>query len=60
MVGSYIYAEMSDYLSATIQNIGNRGRILLPDLIGMRVTVFVVIFVPLLVSSLFILHRLTP
>jgi uncharacterized membrane protein YedE/YeeE len=60
MVGSFVYAETSDYLSATIQRIGNRGRIMLPDLIGMRVTVFVVIFVPLLVSSLFILQRLTP
>ena len=59
MVGSYVYAETSDYLSATIQKIGNRGRIMLPDLIGMRVTVFLVIFVPLLVSSLFILQRLT-
>lgn len=60
MVGSYVYAETSDYLSATIQRIGNRGHIMLPDLIRMRVTVFLVIFVPLLVASLFILQNLTP
>ena len=48
MAGSYIYAETSDYLSATIHTLGNRGRIMLPDLIGMRVTVFLMIFVPLL------------
>ena len=60
MVGSYVYAETSDYLSTTIKRIGNRGRIMLPDLIGMRVTVHLLIFVSLLVSSLFILQRLTP
>jgi uncharacterized protein len=60
MVGSYVYAQTSDYLSATIQRIGNRGRIMLPDLIGMPVTVFLVIFVSLLVPSLFILQRLAP
>jgi uncharacterized membrane protein YedE/YeeE len=60
MVGSYVYAETSDSLSGTIQKIGNRGRVMLPDLIGMRVTAFLVIFVPLLVSALFLLHRLAP
>jgi len=60
MVGSYVYAETSDSLSRTIQRIGNRGRIMLPDLIGMRVAVFLVIFASLLVLSLVILHRLTP
>lgn len=59
MAGSYVYAETSDYLSATIQKIGNRGRIMLPDLIGVRVTVFLVLFVPLLVSGLLMLERLT-
>ncbi len=60
MAGSYVYAETSDYLGTTIQKIGNRGRIMLPDLISMRITVFLVIFVPLLVSSLFLLQRLAP
>lgn len=59
MVGSYVYAETSDYLSATIQKIGNRGRIMLPDLIGMRVTIFLVMFVPLLALGLLALERLT-
>ncbi len=48
MAGSYVFAETSDHVSATIQNVGSRGRIMLPDLIGMRVTVFLVLFVPLL------------
>lgn len=59
MIGSYVYAGTSGYLSATIESVGNRGRIMLPDLIGMRVTIFLVIFVPLLGLSLFVLERLT-
>ena len=60
MAGSYLYAETSDYLSATIEKIGNRGGIMLPDLIGVRLIVFLALFVPLLVLSLFALERLTP
>lgn len=59
MAGSYVFAETSDYLAGTLQKIGNRGRIMLPDLIGMRVTAFLAMFVPVLVSGLFILHRMT-
>ena len=59
MVGSYLYAETSDYLSATIQKIGNRGGIMLPDLLGMRVTHFLVAFVPLLALILVALERFT-
>lgn len=59
MAGSYLYAETSDYLSATIQKIGNRGGIMLPDLLRMRLVVFLVIFVPVLVLSLVGLERLT-
>ncbi|MFO7550407.1 MAG: YeeE/YedE thiosulfate transporter family protein [Haliea sp.] len=60
VVGSYVYAETSDHLSVTIQKIGDRGSIMLPDLIGMRVGTFLLIFVPLLVAGLFILQRLAP
>ena len=59
MAGSYLFAETSDFLSATIQKIGNRGKIMLPDLIGVRVAVFLAVFVPLLGLSLFALERLT-
>ena len=59
MAGSYLYAETSDYLSATIQKIGNRGGIMLPDLLRMRLVVFLVIFMPVLVLSLVGLERLT-
>lgn len=59
MVGSYLYAETSDFLSATIQKIGNRGGIMLPDLLGVRLIVFLGVFVPLLGLSLLVLDRLT-
>lgn len=59
LAGSYLYAEASDRLSSTIQKIGNRGGIMLPDLLGMRLIVFLLLFVPLLVLGLFALERLT-
>lgn len=60
MAGSYLYAETSGYLGSTIQKIGNRGRIMLPDLLGMRLAVFLAVFVPLLVLGLFVMAQLAP
>ena len=59
MVGSHLYAELSGPLGATVLSWGNRGGIMLPDLIGMRLRVFLPIFVPLLVLALFLLERWT-
>ena len=58
MVGSYLYAETSGYLGSTIKKIGNRGRIMLPDLLGMRLVVFLAVFVPLLVLGLIVTAQL--
>lgn len=60
MVGSYLYAETSGYLGSTIQKIGNRGGIMLPDLLGMRLAVFLVVFVTLLMLGLFVMAQLAP
>lgn len=60
MAGSYLYAETSGYLGSTIQKIGDRGEIMLPNLSGMRLTVFLAIFVPLLGLSLLLLERWAP
>jgi uncharacterized membrane protein YedE/YeeE len=60
MAGSYLYAETSGYLSSTIQKLGSRGGIMLPDLLGMRLVVFLAVFVPLLVLGLFVMAQLTP
>ena len=60
MAGSYFFAETSGYLGSTIQKIGNRGEIMLPDLLGMRLSVFLALFIPLLVLGLFVMARLAP
>ncbi|HRQ59380.1 MAG TPA: YeeE/YedE thiosulfate transporter family protein [Azoarcus taiwanensis] len=60
MVGSYCYAETSGYLASTIQKVGNRGGVMLPDLLGMRLAVFLAVFVPLLVLGLFVTTQLAP
>jgi uncharacterized protein len=58
MAGSYFYAETSGYVGSTIQKIGNRGRIMLPDLLGMRLAAFLAVFIPLLVLGLFVIEQL--
>jgi uncharacterized membrane protein YedE/YeeE len=60
MVGSYFYAETSGYLGSTIEKIGNRGGIMLPDLLGMRLAVFLAVFLPLLVLGLLVMAQLVP
>jgi len=48
LAGSYLYAEMSRYLDSTILKWGTRGRIMLPDLVGVRLVTFIICFVPVL------------
>lgn len=60
MAGSYVYAETSGFLASTIQKIGNRGDIMLPDLLGMRLPVFLALFVPLLVLGLLVMAQRAP
>jgi hypothetical protein len=48
LAGSYLYAEFSGYLDSTILKWGNRGRIMLPDLVGARLAIFIICFVFLL------------
>ena len=58
MAGSYFYAETSAYVGSMIHGIGNRGGIMLPDLLGMRLAVFLAVFVPLLVLGLLVMAQL--
>lgn len=60
LAGSYVYAETSGYVGSTIQKIGNRGGIMLPDLLGIGLAAFLVVFVPVLVLGLFMIARLAP
>ena len=54
------FAETYYYVIAATHRIGDRGRIMLSDLIGICLGVFPVIFVLLLTASLLISQRLAP
>lgn len=56
LAGSYLYAEFSRGLGATVLTWGNRGGIMLPDLVGVRLLPFLLIFTPFLVGALVLLH----
>jgi hypothetical protein len=58
VVGSYIFAEASDWLSRTIEKWGDRGKIILPDLLHVRRASFLIGFSLLLVAGLWILEQL--
>ena len=59
MVGSQLYAELSHAMASTILTWGNRGGIMLPDLLGMRLWVFLIGFAPFLVAVLFAIEWFT-
>ena len=60
IVGSYVYAETSGLLASTFMKIGYRGDIILPDVLGMRLVVFLALFVPMLVLGLYLVMTLAP
>ena len=57
IAGSHLYAELSGGLASSILTWGNRGAIMLPDLVGMRLRSFLFAFVPLLAAALYLLDR---
>jgi uncharacterized protein len=59
MVGSYLYAEFSGTFDRTINTWGARGRLTLPELLGMKRATFLAIWLPVLTLILFAMHRLT-
>ncbi|PIY27488.1 MAG: YeeE/YedE family protein [Comamonadaceae bacterium CG_4_9_14_3_um_filter_60_33] len=60
IVGSYVYAETTGLLASTLMKIGYRGEIILPDVLGMRLVVFLALFVPLLALGLYLVMTLAP
>lgn len=52
MIGSYLYAEASGWLDKTLLKVGDRGKLMLPEMVGLRLPVFLFIFVPLLIAGL--------
>lgn len=59
MVGSYLYAVFSGTFDRTINTWGDRGRLTLPELVGMKRATFLAIWLPVLTLVLFAMHRLT-
>jgi uncharacterized protein len=59
MAGSYLYAEFSGTFDRTIDTWGARGRLTLPELLGMKRATFLAIWLPVLSLALLAMHRLT-
>jgi uncharacterized protein len=59
MAGSYLFAEFSGTFDRTINRWGARGRLTLPELLGMKRATFLAIWLPVLTLVLFAMHRLT-
>ena len=61
VAGSYLYAESSSYLASTIlMTRGIRGKIMLPDFLGMRLLPFIGCFIPLIGIVLFGIEMFAP
>lgn len=59
MAGSYLFAESSEWLGKTIMKWGDRGKLMLPELVQMPLLSFLLIWVPMLIVVLFAIDRLT-
>ena len=59
MVGSYLYAESSGLLGRTVLKWGDRGQLMLPELVRVSPAVFILVFAPLLVAVLVVVERMT-
>jgi uncharacterized protein len=59
MAGSYLYAESSGLLERTVLKWGDRGKLMLPELVGLSRATFVLLFASLLVVVLVVLDRVT-
>ena len=59
MAGSYLYAESSGLLGKTLLKWGDRGKLMLPELVRVSVATFVLILAPLLVLALVALEQAT-
>lgn len=59
ILGSYIFALTSKFSSGTVSQWGNRGKLTLPQLVGVSPGVFIMIAVPVLVAVLLILELVT-
>ncbi|MDP2388854.1 MAG: YeeE/YedE thiosulfate transporter family protein, partial [Acidobacteriota bacterium] len=59
MLGSYLFAEASGWLGKTLMKVGDRGKLMLPELVGLRLSTFMLILIPLLTAGLVAIGRFT-
>ena len=59
MLGSYLFAEASGWLDKTLLKVGDRGKLMLPEVVGVSLPMFLMIFLPLLIAGLFAIGRFT-
>ena len=60
IAGSWVFAEFSGWTKRTVETWGDLGKVLLPDLLHVPRTVFVVGFAVALAALLVLLHRFAP
>ena len=58
MAGSYLFAECSSWLGNTIVKWGDRGKLMLPELVHLKQSTFLLIWIPVLIVVLLALDRL--
>ena len=59
MAGSYLFAETSGLLGKTVMKWGDRGKLMLPELIRVPLGTFLLFWVPVLVVAIIALGRVT-
>jgi hypothetical protein len=60
IAGSHLFAEVSARMAETLQRMGDRGKLMLHEVLGMRRWPFIAAFVPLLVLVLAGIERYAP
>lgn len=57
MVGSYLFAEVSGRLEKTVMKWGDRGKLMLPELVKVSLATFLMIWIPMLLIVLLAVDR---
>ncbi len=60
MAGSYMFAEMSDWLKKTVETWGDKGKLMLPDVLRIPRLPFAYVMCFVLTLALIVLHRYYP
>lgn len=59
LAGSYLYAEFSAKLGKTVEKWGDKGKLTIPEVLGVPTTAFIVVFAPVLALALFAIEKFT-